>query len=394
MCNKLHKKHVCLMLTKSIALFLIVTLNLYPPATHLYHKENSSQLLRPASYQNGNGSSPDIFSFTIKPTPILNSRGESVPGAKTEVITTEGVVEVEAAEEITLVGAGDRLELKPGAPLILRTSSAGELESFPAEFRGTPLDVVEGQFKTFNLVMQRQVGKLPELKNKKFIEFNVDLLPDFDLRIDSAQKKLAEAILEAVANRILQYKRDRRFERADRRIYIDFVSRKGDLVKKDKIKGLFEKDLQIVRDHRLYELLQSAPADTAVSDKIIITYEGDPLRPEYPALILKTEVISDEKIMAYPWHTVIDLSVGILTIDRMAKNIHEEEAYAAIKELFKYLLKEKVDITDELLSKFLSNEPKVAINAAYQLALPPVQVVDLDSVEDINRMTIEAAKWA
>lgn len=392
MCYKLHKKDISLALTKFIALFVIVTVNSYPSNPYLCFEENLSQLLRPASYQNG-GNRP--VNFLSAPAGTPSDSLERLEGFETIVYTYEGVTDfVNFGVDGEPLGVPTFVPpdtfVKSTSPATVKATGTGKLSLVPDDFKGTDFDVIKGQYWALHLIMQRQFENLPELKNNKFIEFVVDLLPDLT---DPAQKKLVEAILEAIANRMLQYKRDRRFERAglNARLYIDFVSKKGNNVKAEKIKELFKK-LRVVEGSGLDKLTQSAPAGTALTDKVIITYQGDPVRPEYPPLVLQKEVFSGGKIMAYPWHTIIDLSVEILTIDRTAENIQNEPAYAVIKELLQCLT--KADITDGFLSNFLSNRPEVAVKAAYQLVLPPVREVDLGVVEDINRITIEAAKWA
>lgn len=377
------------MLTKLLSLLLIVTVNISFTNAPLHTNRNLRQALRPAAHHNGGHEKP--FQFTAQPSSPMDSRGEPIEGATTTIITTEGVVDVNG---VLLVAAGDTLKVEES---LLRRSSAGEKESIPVEFEGGPLDVVHYQFLAYHIALQRLVDKIPGLTTNKYIEFNTDFLPDFDPKVDSAespQKRLVEAVLEAVAHRIVQYKRDGEFGwQDDKRIYIDFVSRKGNAAKNDAIKELFA-TLRVVKEHKLDELMRSAPVGTEKSDKIIITYTGDTSKLEYPSLFLQTELMSEEKIMAYAVHTIIDLAVVTLTIDRTATDVSQEPGYAVIKELFRYMLKDKVELTDELLARFLSNNPEVAVDAARLLALPPVEEVDFEAIEDIYRMTVEAAKWA
>ena len=390
MYTKTQRIYIYTLWAKSISLLLILLVSFSSLNTPLYPKKAFDQALRPAS--NGTHRTPLSFEQHAPPS-RSSSAGKPVEGATTKVVVPEGVVEVKFKGRSFLVPAGDTLvpEL-----YLLRASSSGERTGIPPGFQGGPLDVIHGQFLAYHMALQELVGQIPGLTKNKYIEFNTDFLPDFDPGIDSPQKRLVEAVLEAVAHRIVQYKRGRDFGWADnKRIYLDFVSRIGNKDKNDRIKAIFTpKKMQVVKAHRLDELLRSAPADTEKSDKIIITYAGDTSALEHPSLFLETELMTNEKIRAYALHTIIDLAVVTLTVDRTAKEIREEPGYAIIRELFRYLLKDKVNLTDELLDRFLSNDPEVVKAAALELALPPVREVDFEAIEDIYRMTIEAAKWA
>lgn len=382
------------MYKKLLSLLLIVTINSSFIGAPLYPNQNHHQALRPAS--NGVHKAPLSFKPQAPAPAEDDFRGERRDGHITIVPVFDGVVDVDGV----LVAAGDTYEVEPS---VLRSSSAGEKEAISSEFGGGPLDTVGGQFRAYHMALQKVVNKIPKLTKNKYIEFNTDFLPDFGLAADSAespQKRLVEAVLEAVAHRIVQYKRGRNFGWQDnKKIYLDFVSRSGNTVKNDKIKKLFTREkMQVVKDHDLDELLGSAPVGTAKSDKIIITYKGDASKLEYPSLFLKETLMSAEKIRAYPLHTIIDLAVVILTIDRTVEDISQEPGYSVIKELLRYLLKDGVDFEKdegkELLKNFLSEDLQDIAEAALKLALPPVEEVDFEAIEDIYRITTEAAKWA
>lgn len=383
---------------KIFGLYLIIASNLCSLSPPLYLNQSLNQVLRPASYQNGKGKpenifpvKPEIYPNRVNITPPSDLSGKLVEGlTKFEVITTEGLVEVTLADgRVTLVPAGDKYN--PSLSRLSQPLSQAEINAILPEFQGTPLGITKGRLLALHIIALEQSKVFPELKKNKYIEFNVDMLPDFDPNIDSPVRNFVNSILEAVANELWQHKIDKRYARADRRIYIDFVSRKGDTVKRDAVITLFNR-LRIVDDHKLYELLRAAPEDTDLSDKLIITYQGDSAEFQYPALMLKTEAISEKTVMVYPWDTVMDLSVGILSIDRTKPLANQTKVYCAIKNLFEVLTKREV--AEDLLDRFLSNNPQEYTKAALELVLPPVQELDLKAIDDLNRIISEVAKYA
>lgn len=412
MYSKMSKSKIYSFCTKILILHLIVTVNFSVIGAHLYLNGGSNQVLRPPSYQNGEGKPNSFYSSAATPSPTktyvppqgLSFKHEE--GGETKAFAFEGIVgfsevdkDGQAVGPEVLVPAGTFLTsvfLTRVRPL-----SKTKIATTPAEFGGTPLDFAEGQLKTshiLSLEKSRSFKDFPRVRNK-VIEFNTDLFPDFDLKVASAGSKLVEGVLTTVAYKILGYEKDGRFSR---RIYIDFVSRDGTdegEARRDRVVELFKR-LPLVQKQHLERMLH--PVVVEPLDRLTITHRGDRAAFQNPALVLDNMVISEGKIMAYPWATIMNLSVGILSIDRGVPLEEQIEAYNAIKGIFENLLITKEDAArerllsrlDDILQRLLSDKRVKYIEAAFELVLPPVQALDLKAVDDLIKIMIEVAKYA
>lgn len=414
MYSKISKTNIYSFCTKILVLYLIVIVNLSCIGTDLYLNESPNQVLRPPSYQNGKGKPDNFYPPTTTPSHTKTFVPPQGPGFKyeeggvTKTFAFEGIVGFSEVDKKDGEAVGPEVPVPAGTfvtslePTKVRPLSKTRIDSTPAEFGGTPLDFAEGLLKASHILSLEKGASFKEFPRdrNKVIEFNTDLFPDFDLEVDSPERRLVEGVLTTVAHKMLRYERDVRFSR---RVYIDFVSRDSTDEGKDtrsKVIELF-KGLPLVRQHHLERLL--FPVVVESIDRLTITHKEDLATFQNPALILDEKAMADGKIMAYPWAAIMDLSIGILSIDRRMPPGEQIEAYNAIKGIFENLLipKEDDEIREELLSRLddilqrlLSDNRQEYINAALELALPPVQKLDLKAVDELNRIMIEVARYA
>ncbi|MFH1868678.1 MAG: hypothetical protein ABH843_06880 [Candidatus Omnitrophota bacterium] len=383
----MYKKKIRSIFAKILVLSLLLS---YPSSLNagVYSEENIDQSLRATSYANGDTPPGQLFNAPVASE--FSMRGE--PGRNVLVTTTEGSIQLEVPDRgiRAFVSAGRTFDL--GESAVPKASSAGEVKAMDSDYQGEPLDPTKAQLKDAHDIAKIDYEELPGFTLNKYIEFNVDMLPE-NLHLadkDSPERKLAEGILNAIVSRMFQYygKKDKRYVK---KIFLDLVTRSGDKNKLQTAKEIFH-NLDIVKKHGLDELLGTAPDKTPISDKIIITYKNDTAELAYPVLMLETESIAEDKIMVYPWHAVIDLSVRILSINREISPTQQTQIYNSIDSLLTYLKGEQVK--PELLNNLLSNKIEDIKKAAVALALPHVEKVDLDKIDQLIYIMLEVAKYA
>lgn len=415
MCLRRTEKHMWPYINKLITLLVILILNVYPLSSHTNLQINPTQALRPPAQQNG--SIDGEFSFEADPTPRLGQQADKIPGKTTYVYSDSGVVYVrdtgEDGEEVgpeTLLPA----EFWTSSNVPSGTIYAQDQERIaasPAGFEGTPLKSIESQLKvlvTHSLQKSlnwRGFETEDQLRRNKVIEINTDLFPDFDPEQDTPERRLVEGILRTLAQKMLRHQKDKRFTG---RLYIDFVSRIGPLgeTKKNASIRLFTEQPEAVaglpqfRRYQLEEMLFSAEIGEA--DRLTITHKGDSAEFKNPFFMLQTPVMVGKMVEVYPWDSLMDLWVGILSIDRTVPLDKDSEAYKAIEALYKDLLtilkvegKDRIiENLGNILPKLLSNDPKAYAEAASEIILPPVREVDLEAIDDIIKIMIDVTRYA
>jgi hypothetical protein len=356
--------------------------------TYNYNREITSLSLRPTALKNSSAG----LSFR-HPTPHdireHKKRGK-IPGAYTEVAVYAGSVYAKSGSKQYTVPAGTKIIVEDG---VLKYLSKEEKGGIREEFRGTPLKEILAQFLASQELSLEQIKRIEAafgFKDNKAIEINIDMLPD--PAKDKNAENIVKGILETIARRMLFYRRDLRFSG---KLYIEFVSRKGDTERQKSVEKLF-KSMDIVERYGLENMLSENAGDIEGSNKLTITYLNDQSEFYNPALILKTTAMEDEMIMVYPWHVSVDLAVSILSIDRDKPINDQRQVYQAIKLIFTDLLKGEVEDRDldRLLEQFLSQNREEYVYAARQLALPAVQQIGFDYIEELHKIIMEVARHA
>jgi len=365
-----------------------ITVQFCLPASYLCsdktQNEISVHLLRPKAFSNGVDQPERLFSqppVTVPPTeePVIED-------GTTTVIGLEGIVEVvdmvddKPVREGVFVPGGTMFRSGERAPIRL---SREELNEVPSEFAGTPLDRVEAQAKVSHDLLQKYGEGFQPFTRNKVLEINTDLLPT----LEGDGIKAAKGILEIIAYKMWGYKSDGRFFRVTgEKIYLDFVSRKGTPeaeAKKAAIVELF-KALELSEKHDLGKTLFTDAVREA--DRLTITHAGDTEIFYNPALILGAETLVGKEIRVYPWEILMDLSIGILSIDRAIPLGEQQTAFESIMSIFDDLLKKEISESDlrQLVERLLSETLAESIAAAFELTLPPIEKIDLDQIDLLN----------
>lgn len=393
MCKKMHKRKIRSIFAGILALSLILS---YPSSLNadLYLEKNTAQSLRGTAFVNGIGEPSEIFQET---PPVDHKFISPKKGAKDQLIVGEGIVaHIKNDGTVTLVGPKTKLDLSVSrVPLRLTKGEVTAIKKNNPEYFGTDIDTASGQFRLLHMMAQKIIKNFPdkeELDRDGYIKLDVEFLPDFPL--DENKEKLVEAILDMLAFRLLQYKK-----LFHDKIHIDFVSTAGNKKKIEKVKGIFL-GLRSVKDYNLDEMLGAAPKGTDSSDIFLITHKDADIKNlesienlKYTVLFLKKTVMIDEDTMAaYAWHSIMDLAVSTLIIKDLVVD-EQKELFVSIKNLFEYLLGHEIE--DELLMRFLGKDADGAAKAALDLALPPIEELNLEKViGDIIRIMAEVAKYA
>jgi hypothetical protein len=368
----------------SVAVCLIVAFML-PSAISYDHNTLCGNLFLRATSLSNSGIDPRILFEEQGPVKFGGQGGKQ--DYETTVLTFEGCVErIDfSTGKVKEIPAGTEFDGKGGLKLL-----TAKQKDVPPEFRGTPLDEVSAQFELSQKIALSATDELEGFLDDKVIEINVDMLPDPVTGADS--EGITRGVLDVIAHKMLSFKRDSRFSG---KLHIGFISRSGDAVKLENILRQF-KELDTVKYHALDNMLAVKARSARPGDKITISYLDDNGLFLNPALMLMSRAVTEEGVMAYPWHAFIDLAVGVLSIDRSLPLDRQQAAVDSIKMIFQDLFKGVIDTgsLDSLLKSFLSRDIEVSVIAARQLALPALQVIDYAEIEELNRMMREVASNA
>lgn len=351
-----------------------------------------SHILRPPSSKNGHSTPP---SFSTPTPPAVQQRPKrprdpGIDGAVTTVLAYVGIVGArpEGRQEV-LVPAGTKLTVEIQA--IPGRLAAEDTEGLPDEFGGSLLDRVRAVLTVLHRLFPDIAKPIEGFKTAKVLEINTDLLPDPAL--DQYSRAMAEGILDTIAHRVWEYGKDVRFSR---RLYVDFRSRKGDTDGERKKQALMDmfRQMDFVTQYELTNGLYSEKDIGPVGplDRLTITNQDDKKPFANPALMLGTELLIDNQAAVYPWQALMDLSVRILSFDRSGALDEQRQTYDAIRDILRQL--RGAEISDVVLARFLGHDIAQAVGAAFELALPPIEKISLDSIEDLNRIVAEVARAA
>ncbi|MDD5504636.1 MAG: hypothetical protein PHV77_04915 [Candidatus Omnitrophica bacterium] len=349
-----------------------------------YTQTYCNLFLRETSLSNS-GIDPYSLFEEEKPATGLKESGQA---GVTTVIVHEGRVKTTdlSTGRIDDIPAGTKVQVGK-SPTFLEDR---DRDNIPFEFRGGPLDEVSAQSKRSGEIASSATDKFKGFSHNKAIEINVDMFPDPGAGKDA--EFITRGVLDIIALKMLSFKRDSRFSG---KLYVSFVSRSNDAVRLENVLAQF-KGLDTVKYHELDNMLTAKIDGLRPEDKITISYREDDGLFLNPALMLVSAIANEKKVMAYPWHVLIDLAVGVLSVDRSIPLDRQQEVVDSIKAIFQDLFKGTVDAgsLDDLLNNFLSNNIEAAVTAARQLALPAITAIDYEQIEDLNRMLREVASNA
>ena len=331
-------------------------------------------------------------------------RGVVIPGAGVTVPVTHGIVAVEVNGLLVPVPAGNIL--RPGDRVPNRMNEKDIREySKGADILGIPmtaLDIIEAEIVTSYHMAQENKARFNRMNKRSVIELNTDMLPDVE---GPDNRAVVEGILTTIAYKIRQFRRDGRLMGPGAGVYISFVSRTNtpdSISKNQRVRELFTGLHESIDDRQMSaDLLQGMlmPEDLKADVKVTVTNLDDVGDFDDLVLMLKTDVIVDGRIQVYAWDTIMDLCIGMTSVDRDDLQA-QQELLIALRNIFEDLIKSEIDddkpLTMQDMRDMFSNNPEARRQAAQKIAghLEPIHSIDYEAIEELNRIMEDIARYA